>query len=228
MHRGRCGPEEDPVSLEMWLVFIPAVFLTNMAPGPNNLLAMNNGAQFGLGRAVTAGLGRIPAFAILVGLTIVGLGALVATSEVAFSVLKWIGAVYLVYLGIKLWRTSPAPRAAEAVEEVAAAHYPARDMALRTLMTREFLVAISNPKAMLIFTAFFPQFLTPGEPVAEQLLVMGATFLVLEVGALAIYAAGGAGAGRFFSSVKGQRMLNRVSGTALVAAGVGLAAAQRN
>lgn len=219
------------MSFEMWLVFIPAVFLTNMAPGPNNLLAMNNGARFGLGRAVTAGLGRIPAFAILVGLTIVGLGALVATSEVAFSVLKWIGAAYLVYLGIRLWRTSPAPQVAAAVEEVVDSRYPppphGGDGTLRTLMMREFLVAISNPKAMLIFTAFFPQFLVPGQPVAGQLVVMGATFLVLEVAALAIYAAGGAGAGRFFSSVRGQRMLNRVSGTALVAAGVGVAAAQR-
>ncbi|MGC2856452.1 LysE family translocator [Novispirillum sp. DQ9] len=216
------------MSLEMWLVFIPAVFLTNMAPGPNNLLAMNNGARFGLGRAVVAGLGRIPAFAILVGLTIIGLGALIATSEVAFSVLKWIGAAYLVYLGIRLWRDSPGPRAADAVEEVATARFPAPDASFRALATREFLVAISNPKAMLIFTAFFPQFLTPGQPAAEQLLVMGATFLVLEVAALAIYAAGGAGAGRFFSSVRGQRLLNRVSGGALVAAGVGLAAAQRN
>lgn len=216
------------MTFEMWLVFIPAVFLMNMAPGPNNLLAMNNGARFGLGRSVVAGLGRIPAFAILVGLTIVGLGALIATSEVAFTVLKWVGAVYLVYLGIRLWRTSPAPRAADAVQEVAQAHYPASEASLRTLMTREFLVAISNPKAMLIFTAFFPQFLTPGQPVAEQLLIMGATFLVLEVGALAIYAAGGAGAGKFFSSVRGQRILNRVSGSALVAAGMGLALAQRN
>lgn len=216
------------MTFEMWLVFIPAVFLMNMAPGPNNLLAMNNGARFGLGRSVAAGLGRIPAFAILVGLTIVGLGALIATSEVAFTVLKWVGAVYLVYLGIRLWRTSPAPRAADAVQEVAQAHYPASEASLRTLATREFLVAISNPKAMLIFTAFFPQFLTPGQPVAEQLLIMGATFLVLEVGALAIYAAGGAGAGKFFSSVRGQRILNRVSGSALVAAGMGLALAQRN
>ncbi len=215
------------MSFEMWLVFIPAVFLMNMAPGPNNLLAMNNGARFGLGRSVLAGLGRIPAFAILVGLTIVGLGALIATSEVAFTVLKWVGAVYLVYLGVRLWRTSPAPRANDAVQEVVQAHYPASEASLRTLATREFLVAISNPKAMLIFTAFFPQFLTPGQPVAEQLLIMGATFLVLEVGALAIYAAGGAGAGKFFSSVRGQRILNRISGSALVAAGMGLALAQR-
>lgn len=216
------------MSLEMWLVFIPAVFLMNMAPGPNNLLAMNNAARFGLGRSVLAGLGRIPAFAILVGLTIVGLGALIATSEVAFTVLKWVGAAYLVYLGIRLWRATPVPRAADAVGEVAQGRYVGAESSLRTLAVREFLVAISNPKAMLIFTAFFPQFLVQGAPAAEQLLVMGATFLVLEVCALAIYAAGGAGAGRFLASVRGQRLLNRLSGSALAAAGVGLAFSQRN
>lgn len=215
------------MSLEMWLLFIPAVFLTNMAPGPNNLLAMNNAARFGLGRACAAGLGRVPAFAILVGLTIAGLGALLATSETAFTVLKWVGAAYLVYLGIRLWRAAPGPHTAEAVDAVVEARYPAKERSLKVLATREFLVAISNPKAILIFTAFFPQFLDRGQPAAEQLLVMGATFLVLEVVALAIYAMGGAGAGRFFASSRGQKILNRVSGTALIAAGAALAASRR-
>lgn len=207
------------MAFDLWLVFIPAVFLLNMAPGPNNLLAMNNAARFGLGTATLAGLGRMPAFAVLVGLTAVGLGALLAASETAFVALKWVGAAYLLYLGVKLWRApvheqdlSPATRG---------------QTRLSPLMTQEFLSAISNPKAILVFTAFFPQFMDPSQPATPQLLTMGATFLVLEAVALLLYAVGGAGLGRFFASTRGQKIMNRVSGSALIAAGAALAVSRK-
>lgn len=207
------------MALDLWLVFIPAVFLLNMAPGPNNLLVMNNAARFGLGTATLAGMGRMPAFAILVGLTAVGLGALLAASETAFVIIKWVGAAYLVYLGIKLWR---AP-----VEDAVLARRSDQGANLRALATQEFLSAIANPKAILVFTAFFPQFMEPTVPPTPQLLVMGATFLVLEAVALVLYGLGGAGMGRFFATARGRRIMNRVSGGALVMAGAALAATRR-
>jgi threonine/homoserine/homoserine lactone efflux protein len=94
-------------------------------------------------------------------------------------------------------------------------------------MRREFLIAISNPKAILIFTAFFPQFLDRSQEPGSQLLVMGATFLVLEAVALGLYALAGAGAGRFLSSPRGQKLLNRLSGGALMAAGTAMALSRR-
>ena len=94
---------------EVWLVFVPASFALNMAPGPNNLLAMSNGVRFGFGRAVMAGSGRLIAFAAMITLTALGLGAVLAASELAFHIIKWCGAAYLVYLGIRLWRTRPDP-----------------------------------------------------------------------------------------------------------------------
>lgn len=209
------------MSFALWLVFIPAVFVLNMAPGPNNMLAVSNAARFGWGRAVLGGLGRVPAFAILVGLTVVGLGTVLAASEQAFVILKTLGAAYLVVLGFRLWRAPVKAHLAEASfagEEVAL-----ETPGLATIARREFLVAISNPKAILIFTAFFPQFLDASQPASGQLLVMGATFLVLESVALVLYAAGGAGAGRFLASAKGQRLFNRVTGGALISAGVALA-----
>jgi threonine/homoserine/homoserine lactone efflux protein len=209
------------MELSLWLLFVPAVFLLNLSPGPNNLLAMSNGARFGWSVAVIGGSGRLPAFVILVGLTVVGLGALLAASESAFTVLKWVGAAYLLYLGAKIWR---AP-----VVQVAADDAPATVArpALGGLMRREFLIAISNPKAILIFTAFFPQFLDRSQEPGSQLLVMGVTFLVLEAVALGLYALAGAGAGRFLSSPRGQKLLNRLSGGALMAAGTAMALSRR-
>jgi threonine/homoserine/homoserine lactone efflux protein len=210
------------MSLSLWLLFIPAVFLLNIAPGPNNLLAMSNAARFGWTVSVLGGFGRLPAFALLVGLTAVGLGAILAASETAFVVLKWGGAVYLVYLGLKIWR---APVQTPSVDALSPG---GRERpALRSLMRREFLIAISNPKAILIFTAFFPQFMDRSQEPTAQLLVMGGTFLPLEMIALALYALAGAGAGRFLSSPRGQKALNRVSGGALIAAGTALALTRR-
>ncbi|GAA0578541.1 LysE family translocator [Caenispirillum bisanense] len=209
------------MSWDMWLVFVPATFLINLSPGPNNLLAMNNGVRFGFAAAMAGGLGRLPAFAALIGLTVVGLGALLATSVTAFVVLKWVGAAYLVYLGVKLWRAPVTD------ETVAAETGPqGRRLGLH-LATREFMIAASNPKAILVFTAFFPQFLDPAQPAWPQLLSLGAVFLVLEMVALAVYAASGGGLGRFMTSGRGRRIINRISGTALIGAGVALAATRR-
>lgn len=208
------------MSLSVWLMFIPAVFLLNMAPGPNNLLAVSNAARFGWQRAVIGGLGRVPAFTLLVGLTVVGLGAVLAASEHAFVVLKVAGAAYLIFLGIKIWR---APVTTLQPDSLAGSQTAGTQGALWPMARREFVIAISNPKAILIFTAFFPQFLDRTQDSSPQLLLMGATFLVLEVAALMIYAAGGAGAGKFLSSPRGQRLFNRGTGGALVAAGTALA-----
>lgn len=211
------------MSWDMWLVFVPATFLINLSPGPNNLLAMNNGVRFGFGAAVTGGVGRLVAFAGLIGLTVVGLGALLATSVTAFTMLKWVGAAYLVYLGVKLWRAPVAGLGGTAAETAA----PVGRRIGLVLARREFLIAASNPKAILVFTAFFPQFLDPAMPAWPQLLAMGAAFLALEVVALSLYAASGGGLGRFMTSARGRRMVNRISGTALIAAGLALAAARR-
>lgn len=204
---------------QAWLVFAPACLLINLAPGPNNMLAMTNGLQVGLRGAVLAGAGRLAAFAVMILLAAVGLGAVLAASETAFQVVKWAGAAYLVYLGVQLWRrrdaVSTCARSAPAVR-------------LGLLMRREFLVAIGNPKAILVFTAFFPQFLDPGQPAWGQFAVMGATFLAMEVLALTGYAFSGRQASQFGRSPRGRRLLNRISGSALIGAGLMLATSRRD
>ncbi|MCB1508203.1 MAG: LysE family translocator [Hyphomicrobiaceae bacterium] len=204
------------LSLAEWAVFLPACFALNLSPGPNNILALSNGARFGALRATLAGCGRLLPFAAMIVLTAIGLGALLAASAAAFTVLKLAGAAYLVWLGVKLFRAG-----APVVEEGSASE-PLAAMALR-----DGLIAATNPKAILIFTAVLPQFIEPGAPFVERFLTLGLVFLVLEVAAVAVYASGGALAARFGGGNAVLKHMNRVCGGALVLAGGALALARR-
>lgn len=191
-----------------WTLFIPACFALNMAPGPNNMLAFSNAARLGFGTACIGGLGRIPAFAALIGVTVLGLGAVLAASAEAFVVIKIAGALYLVYTGVLMLRKAKVLASAQG-----------SDVALRALIKRDFAMAITNPKAIAVFTAFFPQFIDPSLPAWPQLLKMGLAFLAMEVVAVALYAAAGALLGRFIRSNRVFVNLNRAVGVALIAAG---------
>lgn len=218
-----------PVPLETVLIFIPAAFFLTLSPGPNNLLAMSHGARFGISMAITAGFGRLAAFVIMIAVTAVGLGAALAASEMAFHVIKWVGAVYLIWLGFRTWRARVDAGENDDREENALSGDGERQTGkgLRARLWNEFAVAMGNPKAILIFTAFFPQFLDTSAPFVPQFAELGAVFLVLEMAALSIYAV----SGRFISAklkgVKGRLIMNRASGGALMLAGAALAASQR-
>ena len=208
------------MSLETLLIFIPASFALNLFPGPSNLLSMNNGVRFGFFQSLIAGLGRLLAFILMIGLAAVGLSAILTTSEVAFYVIKFFGAFYLIYLGVKTWRSPVSEKnRLQSIE-------PKRTR-LSELARQEFLVAIGNPKAILIFTAFFPQFIISEQPAIFQFAVMGGVFLLLEVIAISIYAISGRELGSIIQSTPGQRLFNRFSGGILVCSGAFLAMTKR-
>ncbi len=201
--------------LALWALFLPACFALNMAPGPNNVTAFVNGARLPLGPALAASLGRLPAFAILISITAVGLGAALAASASALTVIKFLGALYLIYIGVRMLLAPSADADADGPAEMGA------------LARQDFLVAISNPKAILIFTAFFPQFLAPGDAVAPQILAMGAAFLALEAAAGAIYVGFGRASRGAVKKVGGFSWLQKGVGAFLVASGVSLAASEK-
>lgn len=192
-----------------WALFIPACFALNCAPGPNNMLSFAYGARFGFAKAFLAGMGRMPAFALLIAVTIVGLGAILSASATAFHIVRIVGAVYLVYIGVKLWRQ-------------AAADAKIVQTQLPDMMRRDFAIAISNPKAIAIFTAFFPQFIDRTLPVWPQLLQLGGAFLLLEVAAVALYAVAGYALGGVLKTERAFRAINRGVAAFLVASGVSL------
>ncbi len=199
------------------LLFVPACFALNLAFGPNNLLSLTYGLQEGVRTAVLASSGRLAAFAVMIALTALGVGAVLAASEVAFTVLKWAGAAYLVWLGIKILKAGGSA-------------VPAGDAAprrpLKVLVLQEFWTASGNPKAILIFTAFFPQFIEPGSYWAS-FGAMGVVFLVLEVIAVFFYAQ----LGRHLNALSRNRpvfgWLNRISGSTMIAFGIALLLARR-
>lgn len=195
-----------------WALFLPACFALNAAPGPNNVTAFMNGAKLPLGQALIAGLGRAPGFAILIVITAVGLGAALAASTDALWIIRILGAIYLVYIGVKMWRA----RDIGPIEGGPADVYG--------LARQDFLVAIGNPKAIAIFTAFFPQFLDPETAVAPQVLAMGGAFLLLESVAMALYAAAGRLLRGAVRSVGGFGLLNKTVAGFLVLSGLTLAA----
>lgn len=200
-------------------LFIPACFALNMAPGPNNLLSLNNASRYGLRTACAAGVGRLFAFAGMIVLAALGLAVLLHTSEYLFLAIKVVGAFYLFYIAWQLWR-APVGQ----VDPVAV-----RKGGVLRLARREFFVAAGNPKAILIFTAFLPQFVVIDSPVpvSEQLLWLGVMFLMLEWLAIGIYAWLGAYLQRWFNQPGPRRVFNRVSAGLLSCAGLGLLAARR-
>lgn len=163
------------MSLELWLIYLLAAIGLSLTPGPNGLLSLTHGACYGLRPTVYTVLGGALGFFMLIAASLAGMGALLAASEQAFTIAKWLGAAYLVYLGIRVWR-SPAPAVAVPADRVRGA-----DLRAWKLFGQGFFVAVSNPKGLIFFAAFLPQFIVPGVPFAVQLLVFGGTFVAVEI-----------------------------------------------
>lgn len=199
------------------LLFIPACFALNLVPGPNNLMAVSNAGRFGFMPAWLAGLGRLLAFAGMIALAAVGLAIILQASAVFFQAIKFLGAAYLFYLAIRLWRSPP----------VSAEINMSATGSMLILARQEFLVAAGNPKAIVIFTAFLPQFVDLSHAPMPQFLLLGGVFLMLEFVAIAIYAFIGHHMRRFLTRPTAQRMFNRVSASMLALASAGLLLAHR-
>lgn len=209
------------MTLQFWLTIAPVLLLLSFSPGPNNFISMYNGIRVGAPAAVVAVIGRNVAFTILMVVSALGLGAVIVTSSFWFNVVKWLGVAYLFYIGVKAWIA--AKQNLSSMEEegvvVPSSHF--------SRIRQEFMIAISNPKAVLIFTAIFPQLLDLSEPVAPQFTIIGVTFMATEFTAAFFYAIGGRQLRRVIRSPKGLVNLNRGMGGIFVAASAFLATATR-
>ena len=199
-------------------LFCAAVLLLNATPGPDT--------AFIVGRSIAQGrqAGLVSALGISVGCCVhalvsaLGLGAMLAASAVAFGAIKLAGGMYLIYLGVQTWR---APVVDLGVDLGAVAAVP---RSARRMFGRAFLVGFTNPKVLLFYGAFFPQFIAPGRAVAPQIWVLCVTYVVITVVVDSGWTVGAAWA-RGALGAHG-RLRNRVSGGLLVGAGVGLALAR--
>jgi threonine/homoserine/homoserine lactone efflux protein len=187
-----------------------------MAPGPNNLMAMSNAKRYGLKTACYAGSGRLFAFLIMISLAGSGLASVLYASQSVFLVIKLLGAFYLFWLAYQLWTANP----------VADVEQQTAKLSVYELAKQEFLLAIGNPKAILIFTAFLPQFVDTSHNVAFQFIVLGVLFLLLEWVAIAIYGCFGVYLRQWFAKPSMRQLFNRGCASLMGAAGLGLLVAR--
>ncbi|MGE8639324.1 MAG: LysE family translocator [Achromobacter sp.] len=190
------------------LLFILASAVAIVTPGPTTLLALNNGSRHGVRAAGWGMAGAVLADLILVGSVASGLGVVLAASEVAFQLIKWVGAAYLAYLGWKMLRSDAAlilPSAASSAD---------RPVGL-ALGLRSFMVALTNPKALLFMSAFLPQFIDPQAPLLTQYAIVACVLATINILTMLVYATLGAQLVRAFQG-SGLRWLNRVCGSLMI------------
>ncbi|WP_426133719.1 LysE family translocator [Pseudomonas sp. PWP3-1b2] len=193
------------MTLETWLLFSGAALIVILIPGPLSLLMISNSLNFGLRRAYPAFLGGVFASICLLSASALGLGALLLASEQLFSALKIVGALYLFYLAWQSWQQSRQPSQGAVVPQAAATPR------FRALFGRAFVLGASNPKDILFFAAFLPQFLSNDLPFLPQLLVMIVTWTLLDLLCKLAYGLGAHAAARYLRTGKGQSWFNRVS-----------------
>ncbi len=200
------------MSLELWLGFALASAIAVAIPGPVVIFVLGRAATGGWRAAMPTVAGVVLGDAVALSLSLLGLGAVLATSALAFSVLKWAGAAYLVWLGIKLWR--------------APVEAPAALPATRAFRDA-FIVTVLNPKSIGFFVAFIPQFLSAEAAYAPQALVMLATFVTIGAVNVMAYAALAARLREQVRRPSVRAWFNRAGGTALIGAGLATAALRR-
>ncbi len=201
------------------LIFALVAFIPIATPGPTVLLALTNGSRFGIRAALPGMLGAVLSDFILVGAAALGLGALLAASEFWFSVVKWVGVVYLAYLGVRLLRsqgTLAVPAGSDGSERPAA----------RAIFARSFLVAVTNPKGYLFVSAFLPQFIDPAQAQWPQYAALALVFAGVDFIVMFGYAGAGAQALRVLRA-RGVLWLDRTCGATLLALAGSLALYRR-
>lgn len=203
------------MSWSLWLTLVAAAALISLTPGAGAVNTMANSLGSGWSRSIWGILGQQLALLAHLAVVAAGVGVLVAGSPVLFNVIRYAGAAYLVYLGVRQFRSrSAATRVGETCREAAG-----------SMFRRGLLVNLTNPKAVVFFLAFTPQFIRPEQPLLPQYAVLAATIVTIDVVVMwFFFAAAARGLGRLTQRESGQRTLNRVFGSLFVGVGVLLAA----
>jgi threonine/homoserine/homoserine lactone efflux protein len=190
------------------LTFALVSFIGIATPGPTVLLALSNGSRHGVGRSIYGMIGAVLSDFVLIGAVALGLGALLAASEFWFSVVKWVGMGYLAFLGVMMLRSKGAlDQALRNTENGSASRL--------ALFLRSFLVAVTNPKGYLFFSAFLPQFVVADAPQVPQYVALALVFASIDFLVMLLYALLGSQAVRMLKT-SGAMWLDRVCGGVLL------------
>jgi homoserine/homoserine lactone efflux protein len=207
---------------QTWIAYATVVFVVIVTPGPAAALCMTHAAANGALRTTATIAGLLLSSVSLIGLSAAGLGAALAASGTLFTVIKFAGAAYLIYLGVRIWRSPPATIAQDISDQPKAPGRPAE------LFRTGYLVGLSNPKDLLFFGALFPQFMDGTGDTTTQLIVLSATWLIIAGVITFCYAVAGRRLARCLERLGPRNLFNRLTGGALIAAGALLAVFKRS
>ena len=167
------------MQIETWLAFASIAFIATISPGPAILLVTSVSLQHGPARSLMSIAGNVTGLFLMSSASVLGLSSLLLYSGTAFAIVKFVGAAYLIYLGIKLWRNG------FGFSDIQTAEAPPRR---RNLFSQGLFVALSNPKAIAFTTALFPQFLSLSDPLLPQFTLLVVTFMAFSAACLFAYA----------------------------------------
>ena len=203
----------------MWLAFLGAAIVISVAPGPGAVQSMATGMTEGLRRGWWSVFGLEIGLMLQLALVAAGVGAIVAASALAFTVIKWLGVAYLAYLAFRQWRTAPR----DLREQLGSSTGSSRG----GLVARGFLVNATNPKGLVFFLAALPQFVVPAAPLLPQYLAIGLTMIVVDIVVMGFYTGLAGRLMNWLHSARQQTILNRVIASMFAAAAVVLSLVRR-
>ncbi len=204
---------------QMWLAFFGAAIVIALTPGPGAVQSMATGLTHGVKRGYWSIFGLEVGLMLQLTLVAIGLGAAVASSMVAFTVIKWLGVAYLAYLAVRQWRSA-------AIDLNAQIDRPADGGAV-SLVVRGFLVNATNPKGLLFFLAVMPQFVVPTAPLLPQYVTIGITMVAVDLVVMGLYTALSVRLLTWLRTPRQQTVLNRVVSGLFATAAVVLALVRR-
>jgi homoserine/homoserine lactone efflux protein len=206
------------MDLNTWIAFFIASCFISISPGPGAISCMSAGMRYGWRVAVWNIVGLMVGLSVIVAIIGAGVGALLMASSTAFTVLKWIGAAYLVYLGIQQWRAPPRLLTGTPGETAATPH---------ELFLRGLFVNLTNPKGIAFLLAVLPQFIDPAKPLLEQYAICAVTLSLTDFMIMNIYTAVAANMLRWLREERHIRLMNRIFGGLFVGAGAVLVSFKR-
>ena len=206
------------MDLGVWITYLVATIILSLSPGPGVFSSISSGLHHGFRLGVWNGVGMQLANLTLMTIVALGLGAILLASETLFSLVKWVGVAYLVYLGIVTWR-APAHGFEEDRDD--------EETTARGIFMRGFWVNLTNPKGIIFCAAILPQFVDPARPQATQYAILALTTFVVDIAVMSAYTAAAAKVLGAMRDPAKLRWVNRGLGGAFVAAGVALATFRR-
>lgn len=209
------------MSFNLIMLFLLTVFVASIIPGPSMLLALTHGMRYGAKKTIASAMGNVSVTLVQASISLAGLGTILFSSEIIFQLIKWAGAVYLIYMGISMLRSSNLSLSPTQLNQTT------KWYSLREMYMQSAFVTAGNPKAIIFFTAVFPQFINPDAPYLSQFFILVSLCILSAFCCFMIYAMGGQKIASLFSNANVMKYIQKTIGGTFIGAGIGLAVSNR-